>query len=190
MSPLLANIALNVLDEAWAQAASLGTLVRYADDFVVLTTSRSRAEEAQRRIEVVLVGLGLRLHPDKTRIVYLGEGEDGFDFLGFHHRKTPSKWRRVAATCRSGRRHGPWHQCEPRSEPTPTAASPAATCTTLSADLNPVLRGWGTYFRYGNSNRKFAAIDSYVHWRLSKLASVKYATRGRLRVSRFNYALG
>ena len=51
------------------------------------------------------------------------------------------------------------------------------------ADLNPVLRGWG-----GNSSRKFAAIDSYVHFRMSKLASVKYATRGRLRASRFNYA--
>jgi hypothetical protein len=45
----------------------------------------------------------------------------------------------------------------------------------------------GAYFRYGNSNRKFALIDSYVHLRLSKLASVKYATRGRLRASRFNY---
>ena len=55
------------------------------------------------------------------------------------------------------------------------------------ADLNPVLRGWGAYFRYGNSTRKFAAVDSYVHWRLSKLASVKYATGGRLRASRFNY---
>jgi RNA-directed DNA polymerase len=44
------------------------------------------------------------------------------------------------------------------------------------ADLNSVLRRWGAYFRYGNSNQKFAAIDGYVHWRLSKLASVKYAT--------------
>ena len=70
ISPLLANIALHVIDVAWAKAAALGTLVRYADDLVVLTTSRSRAEEAQRRIEAVLVGLGLRLHPDKTRIVY------------------------------------------------------------------------------------------------------------------------
>jgi hypothetical protein len=50
---LLANIALHVIDEAWAKAAGLGTLVRYADDFVVLTTSRSRAEEAKRRIEAV-----------------------------------------------------------------------------------------------------------------------------------------
>jgi len=55
------------------------------------------------------------------------------------------------------------------------------------AELTPVLRGWGAYFRYGNSNRKFAAIDSYVHFRMSKLASVKYATRGRLRVSRFHH---
>jgi hypothetical protein len=55
------------------------------------------------------------------------------------------------------------------------------------ADLTPVLRGWGAYFRYGNSHRKFAVIDSYTHLRMSKLASVKYATRGRLRASRFNY---
>jgi RNA-directed DNA polymerase len=54
-------------------------------------------------------------------------------------------------------------------------------------DLNPVLRGWGAYFRYGNSTRKFTAIDSYVHWRMSKLASVKHATRSRLTVSRFTY---
>ena len=47
ISPLLANIALHVIDVAWAKAAALGTLVRYADDFVVLTTSRSRAEEAR-----------------------------------------------------------------------------------------------------------------------------------------------
>ncbi|HZM58082.1 MAG TPA: reverse transcriptase domain-containing protein, partial [Acidimicrobiales bacterium] len=92
ISPLLANIALHVIDEAWAKAADLGTLVRYADDFVVLTTSRSRAEEAKRRIEEVLVGLGLRLHPDKTRIINLTGGKEGFDFLGFHHRKTPSRF--------------------------------------------------------------------------------------------------
>ena len=45
-------------------------------------------------------------------------------------------------------------------------------------DLNPVLRGWGAYFRYGNSARKFTVIDSYVHERLAKLASVKHGTLG------------
>ncbi len=80
ISPLLANIALHVIDEAWAEMVNLGTLVRYADHFVVLATSRSRAEEAKRRMEEVLVGLGLRLHPDKTRIINLAGGKDGFDF--------------------------------------------------------------------------------------------------------------
>lgn len=186
ISPLLANIALHVLDEAWAASAGLGTLVRYADDFVVLTTSRQRAEEAQRRIEAVLAGLGLRLHPDKTRIVYLGGGEDGFDFLGFHHRKTPSKWgdRRYLSKWPSTRAMASI-RAKIRERTDRRFAS--RDLHDVVADLNPVLRGWGAYFRYGNSNRKFAAIDSYLHLRMSKLASVKYATRGRLRVSRFNY---
>lgn len=186
ISPLLANIALHVLDEAWAKMAGLGTLFRYADDFLVLTTSRQRAEEARRRIEAVLAELGLQLHPDKTRIVYLGGGEDGFDFLGFHHRKTPSKWgdRRYLSKWPSPRAMASI-RAKVRERTDRRFAS--RDLHDVVADLNPVLRGWGAYFRYGNSNRKFAAIDSYVHWRLSKLASVKYATRYRLRASRFNH---
>jgi group II intron reverse transcriptase/maturase len=187
ISPLLANIALHVLDQAWTATAGLGTLVRYADDFVVLTTSRSRAEEARRRIEAVLAGLGLRLHPDKTRIVYLGGGQDGFDFLGFHHRKTPSKWagRRYLSKWPSARAMASI-RAKVREHTDRRYAS--RELHYVVADLNPVLRGWGAYFRYGNSNRKFAALDSYVHWRMSKLASVKHATRGRLRVDRFNHS--
>lgn len=186
ISPLLANIALHVLDQAWATMAGLGTLVRYADDFVVLTTSRQRAEEARRRITEVLAGLGLRLHPDKTRIVFLGGGQDGFDFLGFHHRKTPSRFggRRYLSKWPSERAMASV-RAKVRERTDRRFAS--RELHRVVADLNPVLRGWGAYFRQGNSNRKFAAIDSYVHWRMSKLASVKFATRGRLRVRRFNY---
>ncbi len=186
ISPLLANIALHVLDQAWAAMAGMGTLVRYADDFVVLTTSRGRAEEARRRIEVVLAGLGLRLHPDKTRIVFLGGGEGGFDFLGFHHRKTPSKFgsRRYLSKWPSERAMASI-RAKVRDRTERRFAS--RDLHAVVADLNPVLRGWGAYFRQGNSNRKFVAIDSYVHLRMSKLASVKYATRGRHRASRFNY---
>jgi len=186
ISPLLANIALHVLDEAWAKMAGLGTLVRYADDFLVLTTSRQRAEEARRRIEAVLAELGLQLHPDKTRIVCLTDGKDGFDFLGFHHRKTPSKWgdRRYLSKWPSTRAMASI-RAKVRERTDRRFAS--RDLHDVVADLNPVLRGWGAYFRYGNSNRKFAAIDSYAHWRLSKLASVKHATRYRLRASRFTH---
>jgi RNA-directed DNA polymerase len=136
ISPLLANIALNVLDEAWATWAGLGTLVRYADDFVVLTTSRSRAEEARRRIEAVLAGLGLRLHPDKTRIVCLTDGEDGFDFLGFHHRKTESKWgnRRYLSKWPSPRAMS---SIRAKIRERTDRASPAVTCTTWSPTSTP-----------------------------------------------------
>jgi len=187
ISPLLANIALNVLDEAWAKTAALGTLVRYADDFFVLTTSRQRAEEARRRIEAVLATLGLRLHPDKTRIVCLTGGEDGFDFLGFHHRKTVSKWasrRRYLSRWPSARA---MNSIRSKVRDRTDRRFASRDLHDVVADLNPVLRGWGAYFRYGNSTGKFASVDSYVHWRLSKLASVKYATGYRLRASRFNY---
>jgi group II intron reverse transcriptase/maturase len=186
ISPLLANIVLHALDVAWTTMAGLGTLVRYADDFVVLTTSLPRAEQARGRIEGVLATVGLRLHPDKTRIVCLKDGQDGFDFLGFHHRKTPSKYqgRRYLSKWPSTRAMAVV-RAKVRERTDRRFAS--RDLHDVVADLNPVLRGWGVYFRYGNSSRKFTNIDSYVHWRLSKLASVKYATRGRLRVDRFNY---
>ncbi len=55
------------------------------------------------------------------------------------------------------------------------------------ADLNPVLRGWGNYFRYGNSSRKFNTVDDYVHQRMAKLASVKHGLSGRNWTTRFTY---
>ena len=55
-------------------------------------------------------------------------------------------------------------------------------------DLNPILRGWGNHFRYGNSTRKFAAIDSYVHQRLAILASRKHGLRGINWGRRYNSA--
>jgi hypothetical protein len=48
----------------------------------------------------------------------------------------------------------------------------------IVGNLNPVLRGWGNYFRHGNSSRKFAGIDTYVHQRLARLASIKHGLRG------------
>jgi group II intron reverse transcriptase/maturase len=188
LSPLLANIALHVLDEEWARAGRrLGALVRYADDFVVLCPTQQRAEQARDLAGAALAPLGLRLHPDKTRIVCLRNGEEGFDFLGFHHRMVKSwKWRdryylnkwpsaqamasiRAKVRERTDRRY---------------ASLPMET---VVANLNPVLRGWGAYFRHGNSSRKFNAIDSHVHERLARLASVKHGLPGRNWATRFTY---
>jgi RNA-directed DNA polymerase len=188
ISPLLANVVLHVLDVQWtATSMALGTLVRYADDLVVLCASRRAAMEAQRRVEIILAPLGLRLHPDKTRIVHLARGAEGFDFLGFHHRKVESakypgryylqKWpsQRAMASIRAKVRDHTDRRWASRD------------LQRVVADLNPVLRGWGAYFRHGNSSKKFTAVDGYVHKRMAKLASVKYKTRSLLITTRFNY---
>jgi len=188
ISPLLANIALHMLDEAWAGGGRrLGELVKYADDLVILCATREQAEQARELVAAVLDGLGLRLHPEKTRIAYLSKGAEGFTFLGFEHRmreswKQPGRWylqkwpsRRAMASirgkirARTDRRY---------------AGLPLEWAV---EDLNRVLRGWGNYFRYGNSGQKFDQIDGYVNERLALLASAKHGLTGRNWTTRFNY---
>jgi RNA-directed DNA polymerase len=178
ISPLLANIALHVLDQAWARhGRSLGMLVRYCDDFVILCRTRQRVEEARRLVAEILATLGLHLHPDKTRIVGLTRGRQGFDFLGFHHRKVAS-WRR----------RGRWYlQRWPATRAMNAIRAKIREATDrryvgyslawIVGNLNRVLRGWGAYFRHGNSARKCADIDSYVHERLAIFASTKHGLR-------------
>lgn len=72
ISPLLANIYLHLLDRLWeATCGALGVLIRYADDFVVMSPTESKAKEALRQIQFVINKLGLTLHPEKTRMVDL-----------------------------------------------------------------------------------------------------------------------
>jgi RNA-directed DNA polymerase len=188
ISPLLANVALSVLDEDWRdQGGRLGMLVRYADDFVVLCATKARAEAARERVITVLARLGLRLHPDKTKIVHLAAGAQGFDFLGFHHHKVKSwkqpdryylqRWPsdRAMASIRAKIRDRTDRRFVGRS------------VETIVAGLNPVLRGWGNYFRWGNSARKFTTIDRYVNERLAIFASTKHGLRGRNWATRFTY---
>jgi group II intron reverse transcriptase/maturase len=188
VSPLLANIALHLLDQAWAASGwRLGTLVRYCDDFVVVCPTRERAERARDLAAEVLDGLGLRLHPDKTRIVCLRQGQEGFDYLGFHHHMVES-WKRPG---RYYLQKWPSHRAMASirakiRERTPRGYA-SLDMATVVENLNPVLRGWGNYFRYGNSSRKFNAIDSYVHQRLAKLASVKHGFSGLNWTTRFTY---
>src|SRR5450631_2172123 len=88
ISPLLSNIYLHVLDVLWTRhSASLGTLVRYADDFVVMCRTAKDCEQAKARIRGILERLGLELHPQKSRRVELYDGKEGFDFLGCHLHK-------------------------------------------------------------------------------------------------------
>ena len=89
ISPLLSNIYLGYLDRIWENRCKhLGILVRYADDFVVLCKSESQCKEALRRVKIVMERLGLEMHPEKTRMVNLAGGKEGFTFLGMDGAQT------------------------------------------------------------------------------------------------------
>ena len=175
ISPLLSNIYLHVLDRVWQRhCAHLGEMVRYADDFVVMSPRAKDCGEAQARIEHVLGRLGLKLHPQKTRRVVLTDGREGFDFLGCHMRKRMSGrlWQQ------KGRRRyylhrWPSRRAMKRVRGRVRELTPRRRChqdvRCVIAELNPVLRGWGQYFRSGNAADQFLDVDDYVVGRLRGL---------------------
>jgi group II intron reverse transcriptase/maturase len=175
ISPLLSNIYLHVLDTLWTRrSAPLGTLVRYADDFVVMCKTKRACEQAEERIRVILERLGLELHPEKTRRVELYDGKEGFDFLGCHLHKRLSG----ALLERTGRRlyflqRWPSRRSMQRIRQRVKELTPKSRCHAdirdVVADLNPVIRGWGNYFRTGNAARCFVQVDGYVVRRLRDL---------------------
>jgi RNA-directed DNA polymerase len=174
ISPLLSNIYLHVLDSVWTKrCAHLGTLVRYADDFVVVCSTAKACEEGEVRVRTVLNRLGLELHPDKTRRVDLSWGKEGFDFLGCHLRKRMSGriWERQRKRVYFLQRW-PSHRSMKRVKQrvrqlTGRNRSGVKDVRVLISALNPVLRGWGNYFRTGNADRKFNQLDTHVWRRLT-----------------------
>jgi group II intron reverse transcriptase/maturase len=175
ISPLLANIYLNVLDRVWTRrCAHVGTLVRYADDFVVMCRTKAQCDEAEQRVRAVLGRLGLELHPDKTRKVDLSWGQHGFDFLGCELRKVMSGkiWEESRKRVYYLHRH-PSRRSMQRIRDKIRAKTPGGRCHAdlrdVIKDLNPILVGWGNYFRTGNAAKSFNRIDSFVWQRLRKL---------------------
>jgi len=164
ISPLLANIYLHVLDMYWAQQySSLGHLTRYADDMVIVSRTRSKAEQALQAVTQILQKLKLTVHPTKTGIVDVKRA--GFEFLGFHFHKgrarksgklIPLMWpgQKAMKAIRSHIRE----QTERRGL--------RGTIAAMVAKLNLIIRGWRNYFRVGNSTKKFQDLDRYVRQRM------------------------
>jgi RNA-directed DNA polymerase len=180
ISPLLANIYLHVLDRELA-ARNVGELVRYADDGVVLCRSAAQARTARTAVEEILGSLGLRLHPDKTKVVDLRKGREGLDFLGCHFRARMSGrlWEQKRVI-RYYLHRWPSQRAMKRLREKVHARTGrnrvGADIREVIADLNPLLRGWGSYFRTGNAAVKFRQADDYVVRRLHGLMVKK---RGR-----------
>ncbi len=181
ISPLLANVALHELDRLWEDhCGHLGQLIRYCDDFVILCRTEADAREALRRVGFGLARLGLELHPAKTRVVFVGDGQQGFDFLGFHCRKVASwRWRGKRYLHRWPSRRAMQAIRDRVKAITGPRQRLLRPTRSIVAELNRALRGWGAYFRVSNANRQFAHLDSYVRERLALFLSKKTGRSGR-----------
>ncbi len=174
ISPLLSNIYLHAFDRAMVERG-IGELVRYADDFVVLCRSEREAKAALGVAGEILADLGLKLHPDKTKVVDLREGREGFDFLGWHFRaRVSGRLLEQRGICRYYLQRWPSQRSMKRIRAKVKAKTGRnrvgiKDVRELIAELNPILRGWGNYFRTGNAADPFQQIDRYVAWRLKRL---------------------
>ncbi len=179
ISPLLANVYLHALDRAWQERHwRLGKLTRYADDLVIVCWKQGQARRALVALGRLMADLGLELSAEKTRIVSLEVEGEGFDFLGYHFRRVPSRrdpTRRYTACWPSREAMAAARERVRELTPTRRLSLPA---TMVVEDLNRFLRGWGAYFRHGDSTQQFKALDRYVFWRLSRFMTRKHDKRG------------
>ncbi|MBV9325079.1 MAG: group II intron reverse transcriptase/maturase [Chloroflexi bacterium] len=180
LSPLLANIALSVLDEHFARKwAALGPdwtraklirqgvpamrLVRYADDFVVMVRgTRADAEELWNELPGVLEPIGLRLSVEKSGACHIGEG---FDFLGFRIQRRSWQGRTGKKAVYTWPSKRSLNAIIGKVR-TLTRRARHRTLADLLAAINPVMRGWCSYFRHGVSKRTFCYLDHFAWWRI------------------------
>jgi group II intron reverse transcriptase/maturase len=173
ISPCLCNVYLHRLDRQWAQRGH-GTLVRFADDLLVMCHTREEAEAALVSLRLILGELGLQLKHAKTRIVHLTEGGEGLDFLGFHHRWVRAKRaKHVQFLARWPSRRAMQHARNRVREITARERL-LLPVEDIVQDLNGYLRGWAGYFRYGNSARHFNLIEHHAHNRLALFVAKRH----------------
>jgi RNA-directed DNA polymerase len=179
LSPLLSNVALSVLDEhfvkAWkemrdyhkrarrrAKGFATYRIVRYADDWVLLVSgTREHAEGLREEAAAVLAPMGMRLSEEKTKIVHIDEG---FDFLGWHLQRQRKRGteKRFVYTYPSAKALA----SVKAKVRTLTRGGTNQTLEDLLDRLNPVLRGWANFFKYGSSSRTLSYLRAFTWHRL------------------------
>jgi len=179
LSPLLANIALSVLDEHFAHTwqttmstamrrqtrrqKGLGTwrIVRYADDFVIMVAgSRANAAALLPEVAEVLAPLGLSLSAQKTKVVHVDEG---FDFLGFHIRRRTKRGTAKRHTYTYPSRKSV-QSVRARIRGLTGRSTTSMPPWLMMSRIGAILRGWSHYFRHGVSKACFSSLDTFV-WR-------------------------
>ena len=179
LSPLLANIALSVIDDhfdgVWASHTNATArsqhrkrggasyrLVRFADDFVVMVFgNRAHAEALWEQMVNILSPFGLRLASEKTQVVHIDEG---FDFLGFHiQRHTQKGSTRSFIYSYPSKKSITSIRRQLKDATKQITHQPADQ---LFLRLGRITRGWAQYFRHSSASVTFSKLRHYLWWRV------------------------
>jgi len=183
LSPLLANIYLHPLDKYWKSRHPETELVRYCDDFVVLTRGKP-AEHYLPSLQNMVGRLGLELSPEKTSLV---EAEAGFEFLGVHFRLKRTRRRGTKRFCYCFPTHKAMNHVREKVREQ-VGRDYQKSLEHKIRYLNPVLRGWSNYYNWLNSSQYFQKVDKYVVWKLSRwLRRKQKRTRRAFRYPSFEW---
>lgn len=176
-SPLWSNIFLTPFDHAMIEAGY--RLTRWADDFVVVCRTRQEAEAALVMAEKFLrEKLGVSLHPEKTRIVHV---EQGFEFLGYKIKR--GKGLRLSAQKRTSKANPLGLYAVPREKSVTRLKEQIRNLTLrrapvklreMIAVINPVIRGWGNYYRKANVRKLFQRLDGWIEQRLRSFIAKRW----------------
>jgi len=190
ISPLLANVALHGFEAAVTAVSKRQriSVIRYADDFVILCADLATLREAKTRGEVWLAEMGLRLKESKTHFTHTleeYEGRVGFDFLGFRVRQyRVGQHRTRTYRGKAGYKTliTPSPQATQRQQSKVRAmvrqrqgAPQAALITTL----NPVIRGWTLYYRTSVAKDTFGTLDKLTFGQLAQWARHRHPRKSR-----------
>ena len=163
LSPVLSNIYLDPLDHL--MAARGFEMVRYADDFVILCPTAEHAGQALEIVSRWVADNGLTLHPTKTKIV--DSRTEIFEFLGYRFRGTkhwprPKSMQKLKDSLRTKtkRTSGDGMQC-------------------IVKRVNPILKGWFTYFQHSRYHNVFCDLDSWLRMRLRSILRKRAGRKGR-----------
>lgn len=166
ISPLLSNIYLNYVDTIWNKYyKNLGTLVRYADDFIIISKTKKEINHAYKAVKKILEILELELHPEKTRFVNMWDGKDGFDFLGFHHKRSKIRSRKgkeYSTTIQIPKKKAMEAMREKIREVLGNRSRIKMSMYDLVQIINKKVIGLRNYYKLKYANRQLHKIDCYI----------------------------
>jgi RNA-directed DNA polymerase len=181
VSPLLSNILLTPFDR---EMRSRGyRLTRYADDWVITCESAAQARAALRTASRVLSKLGVNINPQKTRIVHV---RHGFEFLGFKIKRGNRPLRLSNSKIKSGTQAGALY-AYPREKSIQrfkdqirrlSRRKAPITTRELIQQINPVLRGWGAYYKRAHIRTLFHRLDGWIVRRIWSHRFRRWRCRG------------